>query len=74
MKKFESKLKSEEMDFLFNAILSLENLEECYRFFEDICTIGELQAMSQRLQVAKMLLEKRHIQILQKLQVQVRQQ
>lgn len=47
------------MDFLFNAILSLENLEECYRFFEDICTIGELQAMSQRLQVAKMLLEKK---------------
>jgi len=37
--------------------LLLQNREECYRFFEDICTIGEVQSMAQRLQVAKMLKE-----------------
>ncbi|MFD3158143.1 YerC/YecD family TrpR-related protein [Haloimpatiens sp. FM7330] len=56
---YESKLKSEEMDFLFDAILSLKDKEECYRFFEDICTINEIKALAQRLQVAKMLIEKR---------------
>ncbi|MBZ4664528.1 MAG: TrpR-like protein YerC/YecD [Caloramator sp.] len=59
MREYTSKLKSEEMDYLFNVILNLETLEECYRFFEDLCTINELQAMSQRLQVAKMLLERK---------------
>lgn len=59
VKEFNSKLKSQEMDFLFNAILNLESLDDCYRFFEDLCTINELQAMSQRLQVAKMLLERK---------------
>lgn len=49
------KLKSKEMDHLFEAVLSLENVEECYRFFEDICTINELQALCQRLEVAGML-------------------
>ncbi|MGI6204367.1 MAG: YerC/YecD family TrpR-related protein [Anaerovoracaceae bacterium] len=52
---YRSKLKSKENDELFRAILSLENEEECYRFFEDLCTINEIQAMSQRLQVAMML-------------------
>lgn len=52
---YESKLKSEETDHLFQAILSLQDEEECYRFFDDLCTIGEIQAMSQRLEVAKML-------------------
>jgi TrpR-related protein YerC/YecD len=59
VREYTSKLKSEEMDYLFNVILNLETLEECYRFFEDLCTINELQAMSQRLQVAKMLLERK---------------
>lgn len=54
-----SKLKNESTDFLFDAILSLENKEECYRFFEDLCTSAELKAMSQRLVVAKMLTEKK---------------
>lgn len=45
-------LKNAQNDTLFEAILSLESPEECYRFFEDICTIKELQAMSQRFQVA----------------------
>ena len=42
-------------DELFRAILSLQNKEECYRFFEDVCTIKEMQDMAQRLEVAKML-------------------
>ena len=54
-----SKLKSEAADFLFDAILSLENKEECYRFFEDLYTSAEIKAMSQRLVVAKMLMEKK---------------
>ncbi len=54
-----SKLKNNTTDFLFDAILSLENKEECYRFFEDLCTSAELKAMSQRLVVAKMLIDKK---------------
>lgn len=54
-----SKLKNEATDYLFEAILSLKNEEECYRFFEDLCTSAELKAMSQRLVVAKMLQEKK---------------
>ena len=45
-------------DNLFDIILKLETREECYEFFEDLCTINELHDMSQRLQVAKMLQEK----------------
>lgn len=59
MPEYHSKLESKEMDDLFNAILNLENLEECYRFFDDICTINELQALAQRLEVAGMLNDKR---------------
>ena len=58
MSDFKSKLENEQMDFLFDAILTLKNREECYRFFEDICTINEIKAIEQRLQVAKMLLQK----------------
>lgn len=54
-----NKLKDEHMDALFNAILTLENTEECYKFFEDLCTVLELKAMSQRMQVATMLVQKR---------------
>ena len=54
-----SKLKNDSTDYLFKAILSLENEEDCYRFFEDLCTSAELKAMSQRLVVAKMLTEKK---------------
>ena len=55
-----SKLRNPETDLLFEGILKLETEEECYRFFTDICTIKELQAMSQRLQVAKQLYEGRN--------------
>lgn len=47
------------VDHLFQAVLSLENAEECYTFFEDICTVNELLSLSQRFEVAKMLREKR---------------
>lgn len=47
------------IDQLFEAILLLKDKDECYRFFQDICTVGELQAMAQRLQVAIMLKEGR---------------
>ena len=50
-----SNLHSPEADSLFEAILSLKTQEECYSFFEDLCTIGELQAMIQRFQVAGLL-------------------
>ena len=50
-----SKMKSEETDHLFEAILSLKDLEECYRFFDDLCTFSEIEAMTQRLQVAELL-------------------
>ena len=49
------KLRTEAVDHLFDAILSLQNKEECYTFFEDICTINELLSLSQRFEVAKML-------------------
>lgn len=44
-------------DQLFKAVLSLEDKEECYAFFEDLCTVGELRSMAQRLEVARMLRE-----------------
>lgn len=46
------------IEFLFNAILKLENIDECYDFFEDLCTVQELRTMAQRIVVAKMLSEK----------------
>ncbi len=54
-----SKIKEESVDFLFQAILALKDVDECYRFFEDLCTVQEIKAMSQRLVVAHMLSEKR---------------
>ncbi len=54
-----SKIKDKNTDFLFDAILTLKTPEECYQFFEDLCTVSELRALSQRIVVAKMLNEKR---------------
>lgn len=51
------KLKSDSADHLFEAVLSLENKEECYNFFEDLCTVNELLSLSQRFEVASMLRE-----------------
>ena len=61
------KIRTEAVDYLFNAILSLENKEECYTFFEDICTINELLSLSQRFEVARMLREqKTYLEIAEK--------
>lgn len=49
------KLRGQSLDELFDAILALENREECYQFFDDLCTVNEIQSLSQRLQVAKMI-------------------
>lgn len=51
------KLRGKSLDQLFEAILSLENIEECYRFFDDLCTVNEIQSLAQRLEVARMLRE-----------------
>lgn len=53
------KLHGLNVEFLFSAILKLESMEECYNFFEDLCTMPELKALSQRIQVARMLSEKK---------------
>lgn len=54
---YNSKIKNNNTDGLFEAILSLKDNEECYRFFEDICTVKEIQAISQRLEVVKLLVK-----------------
>ncbi len=53
MEKFEKAV----TDNLFRAVLSLTSLEECYQFFEDVCTIKEIQEIAQRLEVARLLKE-----------------
>jgi TrpR-related protein YerC/YecD len=55
---YKSKFENKSIDDLFQAIVTLENEDECYRFFEDLCTIKEIQDMAQRLEVAKLLKEK----------------
>ena len=50
-----NKIKTEAVDCLFEAVLSLTSKEECYSFFEDVCTVNELLSLSQRFEVAKML-------------------
>lgn len=52
------KIKTESVDHLFEAILTLKNEEECYKFFEDLCTVNEILSMSQRYEVAAMLSQK----------------
>lgn len=53
------KLKIASVDKLFDCVLTLQNREECYRFFEDLCTVKELLSLSQRLEVASMLCDDR---------------
>lgn len=53
------KIRNESVDRLFDAVLSLNDREECYTFFEDICTVNELLSLSQRFEVAKMLREQK---------------
>lgn len=55
----EKKLKDKNTDLFFDAILHLKSVNECYDFFEDLCTVNELKSISQRIVVAKMLREKK---------------
>lgn len=54
-----SKIRTDAVDSLLDAVLCLKDREECYRFFEDLCTVNELLSLSQRFEVASMLKEKR---------------
>lgn len=61
------KLKTDVMDSLFDAILCMETKEDCYKFFEDLCTINELLSLSQRFEVATMLRDKKtYMEIVEK--------
>ncbi|WP_044642025.1 YerC/YecD family TrpR-related protein [Risungbinella massiliensis] len=51
------KLNPKELEQLFQAVLKLETIEECYQFFDDLCTVGEVKSLAQRLEVARMLQE-----------------
>ena len=55
----EKKLKDKNTDLFFDAILHLKSVDECYDFFEDLCTVNEIKSISQRIVVAKMLREKK---------------
>ena len=57
MNEMTKKIRTEEVDHLFEAILALQSVDECYKFFDDLCTVLELKSMSQRMQVAKMLVQ-----------------
>lgn len=60
-------MQSPAIDFLFDAILNLKTKEECYEFFDDLCTVKELLSMAQRMEVAKMLKEeKTYVEISEK--------
>ena len=52
-------IRNESTDGLFQAILSLQDMDECYTFFEDVCTINEIQSLAQRFEVARLLREKK---------------
>ncbi|MBZ4688489.1 MAG: hypothetical protein PWQ96_1333 [Clostridia bacterium] len=52
---YRDRIKDQFVDKLFEAILLLENEEECYKLFEDLCTVAEIKSLAQRLEVAKML-------------------
>ena len=62
----EKGLQTSAVNHFFEAVLSLENKEECYQFFEDICTLKELTAIAQRLEVAKRQLEERSYLVIAK--------
>ncbi len=53
------KIKTDAVDSLFDAILCLKNRDECYSFFEDLCTVNELLSLSQRFEVAAMLKDRK---------------
>ena len=61
------KIKTDAVDSLFDAVLCLQSREECYSFFEDLCTVNELLSLSQRFEVAAMLKDgKTYLEIAEK--------
>jgi TrpR-related protein YerC/YecD len=60
------KVKNNDIDELFRGILQLDSIDECYQFFDDLCTVNELEAFGQRLKVAKMLYQKKTYQAIEK--------
>ena len=68
------KIRTEAVDSLFDAVLSLKSREECYTFFEDVCTINELLSLSQRFEVARCYVIRKHTWRLQKRLVLPQQQ
>ncbi|WP_026506831.1 YerC/YecD family TrpR-related protein [Butyrivibrio sp. MC2013] len=61
------KIHTDSVDHLFEAVLCLQNKEECYNFFEDLCTVNELLSLSQRFEVASMLRDhKTYLEIAEK--------
>ncbi len=60
------KLHTPDVDYLFKAILCLESVEECYKFFEDACTVKEILDISQRLKAARMLMNKENYVVVSK--------
>ncbi len=62
---YESRFQREDIDELFDGILTLKDREDCYRFFEDICTVNEIHAIAQRLQVAKLLSQKKTYSVIE---------
>lgn len=52
------KIKSKELDKLFRGILTLKSVEDCYMFFEDLCSMSELKSFAQRFQVSELLYDK----------------
>ena len=68
------KLRGKDLDEFFDAILALETVEECYSFFDDLCTVNEMKTIFQRFKVAKMLYKITLIKRLKRRQVLVQQQ
>jgi len=52
---YSGKLREPLLDQLFQAVLQLKDIDECYQFFEDVCTVAEIKSMAQRMEVARML-------------------
>ena len=66
------KIRTDAVDHLFDAILCLQNKDECYSFFDDLCTVNELLSLSQRFEVASMLKEhKTYLEIAEKTGVSI---
>jgi TrpR-related protein YerC/YecD len=61
---YESKFACPDAENLFEAVLALQNVEECYRFFSDLCTVKEIQDMCQRFHIARLLSQKVSFQII----------